>query len=736
MRRIADMDFETYSEAGYVWADGKWKGSNGAKSGIAAVGAMQYSLHHSTEVICLAYDLKDGVGKRLWIPGMGDPTDLFDYLSQGGLVEAHNCAFEHHIWNNVCTRRYGWSRLPYQQLRDSMAKCRAYALPPSLDKAAKVMQVDAQKDEDGKRLIKKFSVPRNPTAKDKRTRILPDEDMQDAINFYSYCVKDIEAEEALSDSIPDLPPEELEFWINTVACNLRGVGVRHDEIESCISILEQAYERYNAELRSLTNGFVPEATKVQQIIAWLAARGVYTDSLDDAAITSLLKGELDDDARRVLEIRSMVGSASAKKVYAMKRIATPDGRLCDLFNYHGSRTGRDTGQDVQPQNMPKAGPKIQWCAGCGKPSGLHHTDHCPHCGGAVPLLCTPDPDGWSWKAVDHAIEAIKTKSLDWVEYLFGNAVLTVSGCIRGLFVAAPGKQLICSDYSAIEAVVLAALAGEQWRLDAFHAKQDIYYVGASKITGIPYDDYVSYKKEHGKHHPDRQKIGKVSELASGYAGWVGAWKNFGADKFYNDDEIKQLIVKWREASPSIVEFWGGQTRNRQPEFAPYGCEGAFVMAILYPGHTYSVRGLDFFKPIDKDALHIRLLSGRLLTYHRPRLSPSSRFGSHYSISFEGYNTNPLMGRIGWVRMETYAGKIVENIVQAVSRDILSAAVNNLERQGYPCVLRVHDEIASEVDEGFGSVEEFEGIMGSLPKWAEGWPVRASGGWIGKRYRKD
>lgn len=736
---LPDMDFETYSGAGYVIVDGKRKSAyTQTKSGLKAVGSYLYSIHPSTEVLCLAYDLKDGIGKRLWKPGMADPHDLFAHIRSGGLIESWNTTFEHHIWNNVCHARMGWPRLSYTQQRDAMAKSRAWGLPGALGEAAKVIRPDVLKDGDGKRLLNKFSVPRSATKKDPRNRILPSEDPADAQLLYNYCVQDIATESALSECIPDLNAEEEEFWLNTCKANYTGVGARIEEVNATINILEQAYPKYNALVYQYTNGEVEEASKVQQIINWMQMRyGIRTKELDDEKIEELLaKSDLPPPVQGVLEVRQMIGSAGVKKVYAMQRLLSPDQRIRDLFIYHGARTGRDTGSDVQLQNLTKNAPKIQWCGGCEKPMGLHHNDYCPHCGGPLPLLSylKDDSKDWTWEAVDHALEAMKTGSLEWVEYVFGDAVLAVSGCIRGLIVAKEGHDLIASDYSSIEAVVLAALAGEQWRIDAFHAKKDIYLMGASMITGNSYEWYF---ENGGKKHPDRQYLGKISELALGYFGWLGAWRNFDKTDKFSDDEIKKIILQWRAASPAIVEFWGGQSRGKPWEdapFAPYGIEGAALMAILNPGTCYAYRSITY--GVKDNVLYCQLPSGRSLAYHRPRADPDPKNAGRFVLSYEGWNSNPKMGAKGWVRINTYGGRLTENIVQAVSRDIMVFAVNNLERAGYPCVIRVHDEIVAEIPHGFGSIEEFEAIMATLPPWAQGWPVRAAGGWRGLRYRKE
>ncbi len=736
---LPDMDFETYSEAGFIYDDvtSKWVSvvGKGKKGGLAAVGAAVYAQHPSTEILSLAYDLKDGRGTRLWVPGMPPPQDLFDYLAAGGLIEAHNCGFEYLIWRHVCHERMGWPMIDYRNMRDSMAKCRAFALPGALDKAGTVLKLTQQKDKEGTRLLKKFSVPRHPTKKDDRLRIKPEEDFTDAIKLYAYNMQDIVAEAALSQNVPDLNPAELEFWINSQLCNYRGVGIRPGEINACISVLEQAYSRYNVELYTLTAGQVDRASETAKLMQWCASRGVPMSSLDDAAVKEALGGPIPPDVRRVLEIRQLIGSAGVKKVYAMQRQATREDRLCNLFIYHGARTGRDTGADVQPQNLVKAGPKLKWCPKCNKPSGSNN-DWCPHCSQAC--LMEEPVKGWGWEAVDTALEVMQSGSLDEVERVFGNAVLTISGCIRGLFVAAPGKDLICSDYSSIEAVVTAVLSGEQWRIDAFNRKEDIYLVSAGRITGRTMEEYLQHHETTGDKHPDRQKIGKPAELGLGFGGWLMAWRQFDKSDNFTDEEVKNNIKAWRESSPAIVEMWGGQLRGKPwapDKYELFGLEGMAIAATQNPGTMYTYRYISY--GVKDDVLYCRLPSGRFLTYHKPRLAPIVKWDQpQLQLSYEGWNSNPKMGAMGWQRIETYGGRLMENVVQAVARDIMAHANNKLEAAGYPVVLRVHDEIVCEVPEDFGTVEEFEAIMMDLPEWAKGWPVRAAGGWRGKRYRKD
>lgn len=723
---LADMDFETYSEAGYNFDPvlNKWISvANTAPHGLGAVGAAVYSEHPSTEVLSLSYNLKDGIGPRLWIPGMPPPYDLFNHILQGGLVEAANSGFEYFIWLNVCHKRMGWPALSHLQLRDTLAKARAHSLPGALGKIAKVLEVKDQKIDEGKRLLDKFSKPRNPTKNDARTRIRPtDPDaLVDGNALYTYNLGDIKAESAVSACIPDLSDYELKLWLLDQKINFRGVHIDKEAVDACLEIVRQATEKYTAELIALTGGYVQTAGEIKKITEWVGGRGVHVPGMTaDDVETLLARPNLPGDVKRVLEIRASLGAASVKKLYSISRRLCSDNRIRDILSYCGAdRTGRWAGRGPQPQNLPNSGPSVRRCDrinGCGHYSGDFRGTACPWCSAPEWALA---PEDWSIDAVEDAITVIKYRRLDLVERVFGDAIAAVSGCLRGMFTAAPGKDFICSDYSAIEAVVLAALAGEEWRLEVFRTHGKIYEMSASKITGIPFEDFAKHKKETGQHHPMRKKVGKVAELASGYQGGLGAWKNFGADEFMSDEEIKANIKKWRDESPMIVKFW-------------YGLEEAAVAAIQNPGQCFEFRGLKF--GCKDDVLYIQLLSGRKLSYHQPRLHPDvTPWGKTVlKITYMGMDSVTKQ----WVRLDTYGGKLCENAVQATARDILAHALLLADEAGYDPVLHIHDEMVSEVDEGWGTVEEFERIMATLPHWCKDWPIKAAGGWRGKRYRKD
>lgn len=501
-------------------------------------------------------------------------------------------------------------------------------------------------------------------------------------------------------------------------------------VEGCVAVVEQALARYDAELNLLTKGAVPAASQLPKLKAWLLSLGINMPSITEDIVNAALEnpGALTPLAYRALEIRQANGSASIKKLFSMVNMVCADGRLHDLFTFNGARTGRCTGSSVQPTNLPKAGPDVARCA-CGKHFG-RSKPACPWCGSD---LIRQSPVKWSPEVVDDVLSIMRAKSLDLAEMYFDEVLPSIAGCLRGLFVAGPGRDLVCSDYSAIEAVGLAELTGEQWRRDVFNTHGRIYEVTAARTTGVPFDPAVR--------HPHRA-LGKVQELALGYGGHIGSMVAFGAGAFMTEDEMGAAANKWRDDSPLVVEGWGGQARyNRHlrmwlPEM--FGLEGAAVQAIQHPGIPFAYRGVRFL--VRGSVLYCTLPSGRHMAYHQPRLDldheRSARRGyQHWSISFMGWNTNPKSGAKGWVRIDTYGPKIMENVDQAACNDLLRDATVRAHAAGHPLVMHVYDELVAEVPHGAGSVEALEAAMIVKDDWCREWPVRAAGGWRGFRYRK-
>lgn len=764
---VPTIDGELYSEAGFVWQLptekyplGRWIAPAGAKEpGIAAVGAPAYCEHPTTEILTVSYDLCDGRGIRRWRPGQALPWDLMNHLQDPDApIEAHNAMFERLWVEKIAGPKHGWVVPDWRKWRCSMATAIVAQRPGALANLADVLGVSEQKDKEGKRLIKKFCIPQQPILGlvDKKTgvvkrpdqparRIFPHDDPVDFEKLCEYCDQDVRAEMAVMAYLPPLSAAELRAWQATQEMNYRGLGVDRAGLRACIDVLGKVLDRYGQECVDIT-GFA--ITQLEKLKGWLGAYGVHSESLDSEHIHFLLKRtDLPPIARRVLELRALTGSASVKKTLAIENRCSSDNRLRDIIVHHGTRPGRPTGEGPQPLNLPKAGPKLAWCE-CGHPAKLQ--PQCPWCGNVMQASARKV---WESGMVDHVVEIMGVGSLDLVERFFGDAMLAIQGCVRGLFEAAPGYQLVSTDYSSLQAVVAACLAGEQWRIDAFKRGDPIYLLGASKITGKPLQFYLDWFLEHGDHHPDRQYIGKVSELACGFQGWINSYRAFGSVE--TDEVIRAQILAWRDASPAIVEMWGGQWRGppwRRQKAERYGLEGMFIEAVQSPCETFSYRGIDFTYDPDADCIEMLLPAcnghRRPLRYHEPRLSPSARASDELSISYMTWNTNPNYGARGWVRMPTWGGRLFENAVMGVEVDIQRFGQELLAAHGYPMVLGVYDEDVCEIPIGHPLtlglapvdgldpyVQEIEHLLAIMPPEYQGWPIKATGGWTGKRYRK-
>lgn len=739
---LPEFDFETYSEAGLVFEpeEENWKplpGLGGQQRGLKGCGVRNYVEHHSFRLLSLAWDLKDGKGKRWWRPPeLSDlfpatrhphcctPDDLLAHVSGGGLLEAWNSGFEWQVWEFYCVPVLGWPRLRLDQMRCAMAKSKASALPPALAAAGEVVGVDSAhlKDPKGKALIRKLTMPRNLTKKDKSRRWTPETAQADFEKFYQYNVQDIVAEEAVSLKVPDLTPRELRIWLMDQRINTRGMGMARHHVDNCITILELARAREHARLSVLTNGQVKKSSEVAETLRWLASRGIHLYNLDEDTVEEALeRKDYPGDVLEVIRIRQKLAFGSVNKLYKMRAQISKHGRLHDQYSYHGAHTSLWNGQDVQVANLYSG------------------------------VFKKPED-------AQRALDAIATGSLEWVEYSFPglDALEVVASCLRSLICAPEGSRLISADFTAIQAVVLAALAHEEWRLEVFRTHGKIYEMTASKITGVSFEDMMEYRRVNKKHHPHRQPYGKIPELSAGFGSWIGGWKQFGAGEFFTDDEIKQAILKWRADSPMVTELWGGQTRAKfsrdpsnpeRPEL--YGLEGMAIAAVLaqrddgQPGEAFSYHGVSY--QCFEDVLYCVMPSGGMLRYHAPRLQRSERpYASPWELelSYEGWNTNSKKGRPNtWERMKLYGGPLTQNVDSHESREIQADALLALEEAGYPIVMHTHDENVAEVINGYGNVAHYMSVMrGSFPKWAvtpdgKPWPVQIPDAWECQMYGK-
>jgi len=380
---LASADFETYSEAGYFWDGRRWQGTQSGKPGLKSVGAWVYSRHPSALIHCLAYDLKDGFGERLWHPGHGPPDDLFQFIADGGLVGATNSFFEFCIWNNIAVRLHGWPPIPLRSLRDRAANAGAFTLPRKLEAAAAILGTDAQKDLVGKRTMLKLSKPRSPTKDDSRLRYTREDQPADFETLDLYCVDDIRAEDAVSARCPDLSEFEQEIQLIDQEINARGVMCDRVAVDASRSLVVQAEATSFAELQRITEGAVSTSDELDNMKAWLLTQGVEAPSITKETVPELLAGELPPGARRVLEIRQAMGSKSVTKTAAMHYTMDPDtDRIHGLYIYAGAgRTSRWAGVGAQPQNLPKDGPDVVRCSSC-RQIRWKGLQFCPRCMGS------------------------------------------------------------------------------------------------------------------------------------------------------------------------------------------------------------------------------------------------------------------------------------------------------------------------------------------------------------------
>lgn len=631
---------------------------------ISKSGAFRYTESPDFEILLLAYAWNDGPVRVLDLTdplGHDELPDILTAILDPDTVKvAHNSAFE-----RACLSRYLGRALPAGEWEDTMVLAAMNGLPQSLDAAGAALQLSEQKIKEGTSLISYFCKPCKPTISNGgRTRNLPIHAPEKWERFIEYCRRDVEVEQQIYYRLRSFPVTDFErrVWALDARINERGVLVDTELVEAAIAVDEAFTAAHSAELRRLTG--LDNPNSVAQLKTWLAAVGIEADSLDKATVTDLLETVTDPTIRRVLELRRLLGKTSTKKYQAMLAAACEDNRVRGIMQYYGAgRTGRWAGRIVQPQNLPQ-----------------NHLD-----------------------GIDKARELVRQRDLESLELCYDNVPDVLSQLIRTALIAKPGHTFLVADYSAIEARVIAYLAGEKWRMDVFAEGGDIYCSSASQMFKVPV-------VKHGVNGHLRQK-GKIAELACGYGGGVGALKAFGADKMgLTEQEMQDIVTQWRIASPKIPQFWRA-------------AEDAARQALDYPGRVTKLPcGVRYIK--DKDALRCRLPSGRVLSYWGAWLDDDG------GICFMGQNQTTRK----WEKSETWGGKLVENIVQAYARDCLAVALDRLDNAGYDIVFHVHDEIIAEAQDG-SRWEDMAEIMGQPIDWAPGLLLRGDG-YSTKFYMKD
>ena len=651
MTRRLHIDIETYSG-----------------ESLADCGVHRYAEHPDFQILLFAYAFDEAPVTVVDLAqGTTLPAPVLRALTDPTVVKvAHNATFE-----RTCIGRMLGKELDPLQWECTMAQCARCGLPLSLGEAAKALGLEVQKMTEGKKLIKQFCLPHEATLLGGSERVLPTDDLKGWQTFKDYCRMDVEVERELDKALAWLDPtqDEKALYALDQRINDRGVLVDMQLVDNAVRMDTIYKARLNVEAQQITGLSNPNSAT--QLREWLGGRtGLQLDTLRKADLPDIKGSTEDEDVHRVLQIRAEMAKTSNKKYEAMQKTVCRDSRVRGLLQYHGTRTGRWAGRLVQMQNLPQ--------------------NHISDLGLARELLRDGDMDAMS--------------------LCYGNVPDTLSQLIRTAFVAPDGETFAVCDFSAIEARVLAWLAGEEWVLEVFRGHGKIYEATAAQMYGCSVE-------EISKTDPRRQK-GKIAVLALGYQGGTGALAAMGGERMgLSAEDMAGIVRDWRKANPHIVKCW------TNIETAAQRC--------VTTGIDQKVYGLVFHRRQEDGTMTIQLPSGRLLCY-RSMTTGTNRFGNG-SLKYRGVNSTT--NQWGWI--ETYGGKLTENIVQAIARDCLAHTLLALDRNGYPTVFHVHDEVVCEVpkQEGPETLKKIQKIFADVPDWAEGLPLKGAG-YVTDYYLKD
>ena len=660
--KTISIDIETYSSAA-----------------LAKTGVYRYVEAPDFEILLFGYSVDSGPVQVVDLAcGEEIPEDVLEALTDESVIKwAFNAAFER-ICLSEYLKRKGISLDPFHDQHPLSHECARYlnpeswhcsmiwsatmGLPLSLEGVGSVLGLEKQKLTEGKDLIKFFCQPCAPTKTNGgRTRNRPEDAPDKWAAFKRYNLRDVEAEMSIQQRLQKFPVSDVvwdEYHIDQ-EINDRGVAIDLPLVRQAIDMDARSRSELTEAMKHLTE--LDNPNSVQQMKQWLSDNGLETDSLGKKVVAELIK-TAPPELQRVLMLRQQLAKSSVRKYQSMVNAVCADGRARGMFQFYGSRTGRWAGRLIQLQNLPQ--------------------NHLPDLGEARALVRSGDYDS--------------------VEMLYEDVPDTLSQLIRTAFIPKDGHKFIVSDFSAIEARVIAWIAGESWRQEVFAKGGDIYCASASQMFKVPVE-------KHGVNGHLRQK-GKIAELALGYGGSVGALKAMGAlEMGLSEEELQPLVEAWRQSNPNIVQLW-------------WDVDRAAMDAVKY--HTASkTHGILF--AYRSGMLFITLPSGRNLAYVKPKVG-TNKFGGE-CITFEGTG-----GTKKWERLDSYGPKLVENIVQATSRDILCYAMKTL--RCCSIVMHIHDELVIEADPQM-SLQAVCEQMGRTPPWAEGLQLRADG-YETEFYKKD
>lgn len=645
---------------------------------IAKAGAQKYIASPDFEILLFAYSL-NGAPSVCCDIAQGEllPDWVLDALCDPQcLKHAYNAAFE---WG--CLSKFMGRQLPPEQWRCTMFHGLYAGYPAGLDATGRALGLpeDKRKLSTGKALIRYFCVPCTPTKSNGgRRRNLPNHDPARWELFKEYNAQDVTTEMEIERrlSLITVPDWLQRQWETDLLINARGVAVDMEMVNGALEIGATVRERLTQEAVRISGLSNPNS--VQQLSAWLEQETgeEVTDLRKDTVAKMIAQAPDIPEVQRMLEIRQELGKTSTKKYDAIEQAVCPDGRVRGLLQFYGAnRTGRWAGRLVQVQNLPRT-----------------YT-----------------------QPLELARNLVKQRKLDNLRLIYGSVPDTLSQLIRTAFVASDGNVLIDADFSAIEARVISWLAGEQWRLEVFKTHGKIYEASASQMFGVP----IERIKKGNPEYALRQK-GKVAELALGYQGGAGALINMGAlDMGIPEDDLPDIVQRWRDTNKRICDLWY-KMNSAAVEAISTGCSvgvGRLLVSCEYDAAH------------EVEYLTVLLPSGRKLYYNSPQIGENKWGGP--SISYMGMDQTTKK----WKRIETYGGKLVENCVQAVARDCLAQAIENLEKDGLPVVFHIHDEVVIDCRADTATLDDVVNIMSRPIPWAPGLPLNADG-WVGGFFKKD
>ena len=633
-------------------------------------GVYKYCDSPNFEILLFAYSVDGGQVECIDLTIDELPEEIKNAISDPDVLKiAFNAQFE-----RICLSRYLnilW--LDPKQWNCTMVHSNELGLPASLGQCAKYLNIEQQKDTRGTQLINYFSKPCKPTKTNgQRTRNLPEDAPDKWQTFIDYCVQDVIVEMAIAKKLNRFPVKgsEWELYALDQQINDRGTAVDSELASSAVAIIKEQTETNMAKLKEVTGLGNPNSLK--QFKEWLSEQGAPFDSLGkDLVVKALALGELPEIVSEALRLRLSLSNSSTKKYLVMAGAPCRDNRIRGILQFYGAnRTGRWAGRLLQVQNLPR-----------------NYLDD-----------------------IEFARELVKEKDTEAIEWFYDDVPDTLKQLIRTGLIAKENHRFVVSDFSAIEARVIAWYAKENWVLEVFKTHGKIYEATAAQMFHLGKVEDYDWKSSEGKNMRQR---GKVATLALGYQGGVGALKAMGAlDQGIPENELQEIVDRWREANKKIVRFW-------------YDTQKAVIACLKNGGVTKGPRGLKFFKK--SGFLFIQLPSGRKLAYAKAHIE-EGKYGD--AVFYEGQGD-----KVAFTKQQTYGGKLVENIVQATARDVLAEAMLRLDCEGYPIVFHVHDEVVAEVPDGERSIEEMNQIMSVNPAWSDGLPLSAEG-FETKYYLKD